>query len=64
MVAAVYQFQAMGDADAENLKNLARFFFASLLDTELYVLEIPRGSALFPQEAQRIFGTAGYERAV
>lgn len=61
---AIYQFQALGDASAENLKNLARFFFSSLLDTEWYVLEIPRESALFPEEAQRIFGTANYERAV
>jgi len=46
------------------LKKLAVFFFASLLDTELYVVEIPRDSALFPQEALRIFGTGDYERAI
>lgn len=47
----IYQFLAIGDADADSLKKLAVFFFASLLDTELYVIEIPRDSALFPQEA-------------
>lgn len=61
---AIYQFLAVGDADAESLKKLAVFFFASLLDTELYVVEIPRNSALFPQEAQRIFGYYDHERAI
>lgn len=60
----VYQFQAIGDADAESLKKLAGFFFASLLDTELYIVEIPRSSALFPEEARRIFGALEHERAV
>jgi hypothetical protein len=61
----VYLFQAMTEqADAESLKKLAGFFFASLLDTELFVLEIPNDSALFPQEAMRIFGHSKHERAV
>jgi hypothetical protein len=60
----VYQFLAVGAVDAESLKKLAVFFFASLLDTELYVVEIPRDSALFPQEAQRIFGHCDHERAI
>ena|ERR1700761_1773663 len=60
----VYQFQAIGEAGSESLKKLAGFFFASLLDTELYILEIPRGSALFPVEAERIFGALDHERAV
>lgn len=61
----IYLFQAVSEkADAESLKKLAVFFFASLLDTELYVVEIPRDSALFPQEALRIFGTGDYERAI
>jgi hypothetical protein len=61
----VYQFQAVSEpADAESLKKLAVFFFASLLDTELYVVEIPRDSALFPQEALRIFVAGDYERAI
>jgi hypothetical protein len=61
----LYLFQAMNEvADAENLKGLAVFFFCSLLDTDLYVVEIPRDSALFPQEAHRIFGTQDYERAI
>lgn len=60
----VYLFQAVTNIDAESLKKLAVFFFASLLDTELYVLEIPRDSTLFPQEAQRIFGHYDHERAI
>jgi len=62
----IYVFQVMGDDIAllENIKNLAVFFFASLLDTELFIVEIPRSSALFPQEAERIFGEINYERAV
>lgn len=60
----VYQFLAVGAADAESLKKLPVFFFASLLDTELYVVEIPRDSALIPQEAQRIFGHRDHERTI
>lgn len=60
-----YTFQIISDdPNAEEIKKLAIFFFASLLDTELYIIEIPRNSALFPQEAQRIFGNNNYERAV
>jgi len=60
-----YTFQSMtGQAGAESLKKLAAFFFASLLDTELYIVEIPRDSALFPEEARRIFGDQHYERAI
>jgi hypothetical protein len=61
----VFSFQAVNDdADAESLKKLARFFFASLLDAEWFIVEIPRDSALFPQEAARIFGAVSYERAL
>ena len=61
----VFSFQAMNDdADPESLKKLARFFFASLLDAEWFIVEIPRDSALFPQEAARIFGVVSYERAI
>jgi len=60
-----YIFQSLNEqATAENLKKLAAFFFASLLDTELYLIEIPRESALFPEEAKRIFGDQSYERAI
>ncbi|QHS56475.1 hypothetical protein GWR56_13350 [Mucilaginibacter sp. 14171R-50] len=57
-----YVFQ--GDGDAADIRKMAVFFFVSWLDTELYIVEIPRNSALFPQEAQRIFGSVTYERAV
>lgn len=62
----VYLFQVIseGDADAQSVKKMAVFFFASLLDTELFIVEIPHDSALFPQEAARIFGGINYERAV
>lgn len=61
----IYQFQAMNnEANAEGLKGLADIFFGSLLDPDLYVVEITRDSALFSEEAQRIFGTRDYERAI
>ena len=53
----VYVFQAR-KVDLTTLKNVVDFYFSTLLETELYVKEIPQDSLLFPQEAVRIYGTA------
>lgn len=61
----VYLFHSINeDTDSESLKKVAIFFFATLLDTDLYVVEVPRDSSLFTLEAERIFGGTNYERAV
>ncbi|WP_439697460.1 hypothetical protein ACFGVS_03395 [Mucilaginibacter sp. AW1-7] len=52
----VYIFQSR-KVDLVTLKNVADFFFMTLLETDLYVKEVPQDSALFPQEAARIYGT-------
>jgi len=51
-----YVFEAMGKADLEAMKKVVDFFFASLLDTEWYIKEVPRDSLLFAQEAVRLYG--------
>ena len=53
----VYVFQAR-KIDLTTLKNVVDFYFSTLLETELYVKEVPQDSSLFPQEALRIYGTA------
>ncbi|WDF81159.1 hypothetical protein PQ469_14200 [Mucilaginibacter sp. KACC 22773] len=52
----VYVFQAV-EVDLVTLKNAVDFFFTTLLETELYVKQVPQDPALFPQEAARIYGT-------
>ena len=51
----IYVFQSR-KIDLITLKNAIDFFFMTLLETELYVKEVPQDSALFPQEAARIYG--------
>lgn len=53
----VYLFQST-QVELPTLKNAVDFFFTTLLETELYVKEVPQDSALFPQEAARLYGTA------
>jgi hypothetical protein len=52
----IYSFQSK-KVDLETLKNVVDFFFTTLLETELYVKEVPSDSALFSQEAARLYGT-------
>ena len=52
----VYVFQAR-KADLETLKNAVDFYFTNLLETELYVKEVPQDSTLFAAEAVRLYGT-------
>ncbi|MFC0513539.1 hypothetical protein ACFFGT_04980 [Mucilaginibacter angelicae] len=46
----------LGDAGLVELKKVADFFFRTILGTELYVKEVPPDSALFGQEALRLYG--------
>jgi len=52
----VFVFEAVTATDLENLKKAVDFFFLTLLETELYVKEVPPDSALFAQEAERLYG--------
>ena len=52
----VYVFQAR-KIELYNLKDVVDFYFTTLLETELYVKEVPQDSALFEQEAARLYGT-------
>jgi hypothetical protein len=52
----VFIFQALKKTSLEMLKRSVDFFFSTLLETELYVKEVPPDSALFAEEAERIYG--------
>lgn len=52
----IYVFQAR-KIDLSILKNVVDFYFTTLLDTELYVKEVPQDSVLYEQEAARLYGT-------
>jgi hypothetical protein len=52
----VYVFQSR-KADLTTLKNTVDFYFTTLLETELYVKEVPLDSTLFAEEAARLYGT-------
>jgi hypothetical protein len=55
----VYVFQAR-KIDLSTLKNVVDFYFATLLETELYVKEVPQDSALYEQETARLYGTVSF----
>jgi hypothetical protein len=44
-------------SELSTLKDVVDFYFTTLLETELYVKEVPQDSALFEQEAVRLYGT-------
>jgi hypothetical protein len=52
----VFVFQALNGTDLAALKKSVDFFFTTLLETELYVKEVPPDSALFAQETARLSG--------
>ncbi len=52
----VFVFEAVATVDMMIVKQAVDFFFTTLLDTELYVKEIPKDSALLPQESAKLFG--------
>ncbi|MFD0751893.1 hypothetical protein ACFQZS_17195 [Mucilaginibacter calamicampi] len=54
----VFQTESMG---LEVLKKAVDFYFTTLLETELYVKEVPQDSALFEQESLRLFGLSEEE---
>ncbi len=47
--------------DLDALKKVVDFYFTTLMETELYVKEVPQDSALFAQQATRLFGINGEE---
>ncbi|RFZ91213.1 hypothetical protein D0C36_19955 [Mucilaginibacter conchicola] len=52
----LYVFEALGETGLETFKAAADFYFSILLDTELYVKEIPPDSSFFGEEASRLYG--------
>ena len=58
----VYVFEAVTATDLASLKLAVDFFFSNLLDTELYVKEVPPDSALFAEESVRLFGIKHVEK--
>jgi hypothetical protein len=50
----IYVFQSR-KGELATLKDVVDFFFTTLLETEHYVKEVPRDSALFAQEALRLY---------
>ena len=50
-------FQTIAVVELAVVKQVVDFFFMTLLDTELFVKEVPKDSALFPQESSKIFGS-------
>jgi len=52
----VYEFEAVTGTDLLSLKQAVDFFFTTLLETELYVKEVPPDSAFFAEEAERLYG--------
>lgn len=53
----VFVFETMTIVDVAVVKQAVDFFFMTLLETDLYVKEIPKDSALFPQESVKLFGS-------
>ena len=51
----VFQTVAVGDLTA--VKQAMDFFFTTLLETQLFVKEVPRDSTFFPQESAKLFGS-------
>jgi len=49
-------FQTKAVVEVAVVKQAIDFFFLTLLETELYVKEVPRDSVLFPQESAKLFG--------
>jgi len=54
----LFIFQTATVVEVAVVKQAIDFFFTTLLETELYVKEVPRDSSLFPQESAKLFGTA------
>ena len=51
----VFVFQT-AEKNLVTLKNVVDFYFTTLLETDLYVKEVPPDSALFAEEALRLYG--------
>lgn len=53
----IFIFQTMTVVEVAVVKQVIDFFFTTLLETELYVKEVPQDSVLFPQESAKLFGS-------
>ena len=53
----IFIFQTTTVVEVTVVKQAIDFFFMTLLETELYVKEVPRDSVLFPQESAKLFGS-------
>ncbi|GAA4325954.1 hypothetical protein GCM10023149_28510 [Mucilaginibacter gynuensis] len=58
----IFMFRVLPGISLETLKEAVDFFFSDFIKTQLYVKEVPPDSALFPQEALRLYGN--HEQAV
>ncbi|MDP9077732.1 MAG: hypothetical protein M3O71_09945 [Bacteroidota bacterium] len=52
----IFVFLSLAEISLEELKKTVDFFFSSLIETELYVKEVPQDSILYPEEAFRLYG--------
>lgn len=50
-------FQTVAVVELSVVKQAIDFFFTTLLETELFVKEVPKDSAFFPQESAKLFGS-------
>lgn len=48
--------QNVANADVTDLKEAMDFYFRNILSTNLYIKEVPKDSAMFVQEARRLYG--------
>lgn len=53
----VLVFQTIAVVELAVFKQAIDFFFTTLLETELFVKEVPKDSAFFPQESAKLFGS-------
>jgi len=52
----IFAFEATKHTELETMRKIVDFFFTTILGTDLFVKEVPPDSALFAQEAERLFG--------
>jgi len=52
----IFVFLSLTEISLKGLKKTVDFFFSTLIETELYVKEVPQDSILYPEEALRLYG--------
>lgn len=53
----IFFFLAITDCGLDELKKSVDFFFNTIIETELYVKEVPPDSVFYPKEALRLYGS-------